>query len=693
MKRNSAVHKKLKEILSQKSFEELEPFKNTSEWTALHPDDKSLLASLFVMQGEKQLEQGDKNAKESFDLAAKLAGDSGEVFLEIGSAYAKNQLNVQCLRYAAEYLSKSIQLTPPVFSTWALLGRVHNSMGMLIDETCHFEEADKYYQQAFQLSHDQPDSSKAMLNWQWAVSWYCMGKHSGEALDFNRAVEKFREAERLGMQDKYFWSNYGDSLAELASLLGRPDLFYEVIELYRNAIRLSFDFFEGWLSMGCAFQRLFEIFGSEEDYNQSYECFKLASQLNESHPMLWSKWAQLTAQGGKWKRDLILIGESLEKFEKAHFLDPENPVLLCLWGETLLVYGAHGEKVDALRQAENKIVKSLSIQHDVADAWYMYGCCLNELGRYFHQEDYYHKAIEKFQYGLGLKQNEPLLWYGLALSHLAIGESRGELAWLEQACRLFSRALEFGGQNVRPLWNDWGVTLMKISELTGDKAPVEAAIDKFETLIPAMAEEWDEADLDPEWLYNYGCALDFMGDFTDEISFYEKAVQALSKAVQMDPEYTHARYNLALALSHLGETALDVECYHKSVEQFQILLNQDGEDEMGWIDYGVTLIQLARLIFDPARPDVAYKIYEVAEGKLMQAAALGAVQAYYNLACLHSLMGNFPMAMHFVEKAEAAQVLPPPDELLADEWLEDLRETESFKFFFAHYKKDKKIIE
>lgn len=693
MKKSTALHKKLKEIQSQKSFDELEPFRNANSWTTLNSDDRVLLASLFVMQGEKQLEQGDKVAQESFELAAKLANDNGDLFRQIGYAYAQNQLNINCLRNAAEYLSKSLQLCPEVFGTWFMLGRVHNNLGMLVDEACHFEEADKSFQQAYAFSQNEQVVDQAALQWQWAVCWYCMGKHSGEALDFNRAIERFREAERLGLQDKYFWSNYGDALAEIATLLGRPDLFNDVIELYRNAIRQSFDFFEGWLSMGCAFQRLFEIFGKEEDYNQSYECFKLASQLNDNHPMLWSKWAQLTSQGGKWKRDLTLLSESLEKFEKAHFLDPENPVLLCLWGETLLVYGAHGEKIDALRQAESKIVKSLSIQHEIPDAWYMYGCCLNELGRYFHQEDYYHKAIEKFQYGLSLKQNEPLLWYGLALSHLAVGETRGELIWLEQACKLFSRSLEFGGQIVRPLWNDWGVALMKISELTGEKAPVEAAIDKFEALIPSRIEEWDEADLDPEWLYNYGCSLDFMGDFTEEISFYERAVQALSRAIQMDPEYNHARYNLALALSHLGEAALDVECYHKSVEQFQILLNQDGEDEMGWIDYGVTLIQLARLIFDPARPDVAQKIYEVAEGKLMQAAALGAVQAYYNLACLHSLMGNLSMAMHFIEKTETAGTLPHPDDLLADEWLDSLRETDSFKNFFAEYKNNKKTID
>lgn len=673
--------KKLKEILSQRTFEELEPFKNTTLWPSLDRDDRNLLASLFIMQGEKQLENGDSIAKESFDLATKVASENYEVYQRIGLAYAMNQFNVTALRLGEEYVKKSLSINSDNFMSWCLLGRINNNLGMLVEETLHFEEADSCFAKGFELSQNESEIERAMLYWQWAVSWYCLGKHSGEAVDFYKALDKFRHASLLGQQDKYFWSNYGDTLAELAMLLGRNELFADVVELYRNAIRQAFDFFEGWLSMGCAFHKLFEVYLNDEDFHQAHECFKMASQINDNHPTLYSRWAQLIAQAGKWKNDENLVRESLDKFKIADALDPENPLILCLWGETLLLYGAQGEKIDALREAEEKIVKSLDLQHDVADAWYMYGCCLNEQGRYFNQEDYYHKAIEKFQYGLTLKQTEPLLWYGLALSHLSIGELKGDLAWLEQAVRLFARVVEYGGEDLRPLWNDWGITLMKIAEITGQKSPLESAIEKFETIIPNRAEEWDDANLDSEWLYNYGCALDFLGDFTEEISCYEKAVQALAKTLQLDPHYSHARYNLALALSHLGELAMDVESFHKSIEHFQILLSQDPEDEMGWNDYGLTLLHLAQLIYDPIRPEHSQKLYEVAESKFMQSAALGCTQAYYNLSCLYTLMGNFELAMHYLEKSENAGTLPPVDELLTDEWLEPLRETQSFKTF------------
>lgn len=681
MRKNTSLQKKLQEIFKHQSFEELETFKNTKTWKTLENSDRDLLASLFVMQGEKQLELDENTASESFDLALQVAPKNPQIYRDIGIALTCRKQDLASMKKAQDYLERSLQLEQDSFMGWYFLGRIHNQLGLILNDTPNFEEAVRCFEKAEEQGKTENHPDQGNLYWQWALSWYCQGKHSGEAVDFYKALDKFRKAASLGLQDKFFWSNYGDTYAELAMLLGRIDLFTEIVELYRNAVRQALDYFEGWLSLACAFHKLFEYFTSEDYYNQSYECFKMAAQINENHAVLWAKWAQLTAQSSKWKRDLNLLKESLEKFEKAHKIEAENPFVLCIWGETLLLYGAQVEDIEAIRAAEAKVLKSLEIEPTFHDAWYLLGCCLNEQGRYFAQEEFYFQAIEKFQTGIGHKQSEPLLWYGLGLSYFALGELHSEMKWLEQAVKLFSRVVEFGGQHMRTLWSDWGIALLKMGEITGDKDHVQAAIDKFEYLIPEKVEEWDQEDLDPEWLYNYGCALDFLGDFTEEIQCYERAVQALSKCIQLDPNYNHARYNLALALAHLGEVALDVECFHKSIEQFQILLNQDSEDEMGWNDYGLTIIHLAQLIYDPGHPEQSQKLYTIAESKLMQAASLGCTYAYYNLACLYALLNNHGMAIHFLEKADGAKALPSFDELLHDEWLDNLRDNEDFIAF------------
>ena len=46
--------------------------------------------------------------------------------------------------------------------------------------------------------------------------------------------------------------------------------------------------------------------------------------------------------------------------------------------------------------------------------------------------------------------------------------------------------------------------------------------------------------------------------------------------------------------------------------------------------------------------------------------------------------------MHFLEKADVASALPPLDDLLQDEWLENLRGTPSFRNYISHLPKHPK---
>jgi tetratricopeptide (TPR) repeat protein len=682
MKKNNQNQKKLQEILTQKKFDELDPFKSTTSWRTLSSDDRDLLASLFILRGEKQIALGDKDAKESFDLAAQVAPQNPHIFCRIGSAYGAYPLNITCLKLSEEAFQKALTLDETLIDTYLALGGVYNSLGNLNQEARYFHQADETFEKA--LKHiENNDEKLSILYWYWGVSWHFIGKHSGEATDYLLALDKLRKAANKGLQEKYFWSTYGDTLAELSSLLGKKELLLEVIELYRNAIKQSFDFYEGWLKLGCTYQRLFDIHFLEDYFTQAHECYKMAVELNDNHSVLWLKWAQLLASYGKLHRDEEALQESFEKFEKADACEPGQPLIMCCWAQALMLYGSSTESINKIQEAHQKILKCLELDPALVDAWYYYGSCLIEMGRYFGEEDYFLEAIEKFDYGLTLQKSESLLWHGMALAHFAIGDMRSEMMWLEKATLFFAKIAEDSQWQPRQFWNDWGVTLMKLAELTNEKFYVEEALDKFKHALVDLSEQ----EVDPEWLYNYGCAMDFLGDFNEDIDCYEKAIAALTAALQGDPSYAHARYNLALAYAHLGEVAMDVECFHKSIENFQILISQDGEDEMGWNDYGLTLIHLAQLINDNSRPDQSLKLYEVAESKLLNAAGLGCTQSFYNLACLYSLVSNYSMAMHFLEKSESAGVLPPLDDILQDEWLEGLRSTASFRNYISHFPK------
>lgn len=681
MKKNTRMQKKLQDILSQKSFEELEPFKNSTAWNTLAPGDRKALASLFVMQGEKQLEQGNKLYRESFELASNIASNDPAIFHRIGCAYAGCELNEEALMNAKSAFERSLKLDDTQFEAWIGLGNVHNDLAMINQDPAGFHEAVDCFQQALNSSKNESPETIAHLYGSWAITYYCIGKESGEAVDFCAAIEKFRLASEGGYQDQYFWNAFGDALAEFSCLIGKIEMFWEVVELYRQAIRISFDFFEGWLNLGCAFQRLYEYSADDELFNHAGECFKMASQIDPSKPLLWFKWAYLNVSASKFRRDFLLLQEAFPLYEKALELDPNDPLIMGLYGESLLLWGAYQEDVFILRTAREKIAASLKMDDQIPELWYIYGCASYELGRYFNHEAEFHNAIEIYQSGLALRDNDPLLWYGIANASYAIGDMNDDIRWIEKSIKLFEKVVELHEPAFKPLWNDWGVALLRLGEITDEKCHIEAAIEKFERIIPPNLEDWIDEYTDIEWLYNYGCALDFLGELTQEAGHFERAISALELILNFDPEHLFARYNLALALAHQGDLMMDVESFHKSIEQFQILLSKEPEDEMGWCDYGLTLIHLALLIKDPAQPEQEKTLFEIAESKLMRSLSLGYAPSAYNLACLHAMQNNLELAMHFLERAEATHSLPHLDAIRHDEWLDNLRNFPPFRLF------------
>jgi tetratricopeptide (TPR) repeat protein len=688
MKKNNIYQKKLQEILDNSSFEELEPFKGIHTWKLLNEKDRDLLGLLFVLRGEKELGLGEDKAMESLDLALKVAPNNSAILYRVGCAYATQQSSYTSLKLSESIFRKAISLNENLAMTWVTLGNVYITLGNLKCESKYFYQADQCFGRVSECSEYNAIEDSRNLYWYWGLSWYFLAKHSGEAGDYLEAVNKFRKGALAGVKEKFFWSAYGEVLAELAVLLNKSDLFLEVAELHRNSLREDFDYFEGWLNLALTYQRLFEESYGDEYFSQANECFKLAAQLSDATSFLWFKWGELQLTEAQQKHDLQLLRESLGKFQKAEELKHSQPGVLILWAQALLLYGSNAEDLEAIHRAQDKLLKALAIDPDSSTAWYYYGISWIELGRYFKDLDFFLEAINKFQYSLTIKKNDPMLLYGSALANYAVGDLDADPLWIEKSVALFSKSYEQEKERSYQFWNDWGIAFMKLAELTNEKSYFEEALDKFEYAFGQDLDQIPDNMLDPDWLYNYGTALDFFGDCTEDIEFYEKAIQVLSRALQIDPENSHARYSIALVYSHLGETARDIECFHKSIENFQILLSQNHEDAQGWNEYGVTLIHLAQLIRDESHPDQPFKIYEIAESKLLQATGLGNVQSYYNLTCLYSLMGNLSMSMHFLERAEGAQALPPIDEMMQDEWLENLRSINTFHEFISNFRKN-----
>lgn len=678
---------KVQETFQCKGVEVLDRFKDSASWSILGCAEREILGRLFVLRGEELFNLNDPKAAELIEKALKIAPNSYKVLdLAVKAYIAQGLNNVRCLSAALRAIEQGLSLHQSSFQLSHAYVQVLLSKGMLVDDESYFVRANQVCKDLVHEVFSEEDQIQARFFWNWGKILFFIGKSSGEAVDFYEARENFNMARSLGLEEPDFFKDNGDIHFELAELLGRESLYLSAIDCYQKSLKLSHDSWEAWYSLGLCYMLLHENDNDPKYFFLANASFANAAKVESNHLMLWYKWGQLQLEYAKQHEDVDILFSSIEKFDKANSIENNHAHILCCWGESLMLAGTLSEKITLLKEAEKKFAASVALQSENDFIWHLYGCCFNELGRYFNHESWYHEAIAKFLQGLAINKNSALLWHGLAYSHFAIGELKSDISLIEKACSFCAKAMENGALSQPQCWNDWGVALMKIGELTHDKFYAIAALEKFENAINLQNSWGTHQECDPELLYNYGCALDFLGDFSDDPVYYEKAITALQKVLHSEPKHPHARYNLALALSHLGELIGDAECLEKAIDHFEIVIAQDFEDEMAWNECGLTHMNLAQLIHDAALPYKSQNCFEQAEAKFQKAISLGCSQAYYNLACFHSLMNNDHAGMFFLEKADLYHSLPSLNEIMHDDWLAALRQTPAFHAFINNCK-------
>ncbi len=692
MKKNSSLQKKFEELLSQEEALNLDLYKDANSWKLMSRNERELLALLFIKQGEQQLKNGDSEAMESFEFAERAAPKNPTIRFREAIVFMQYKENVSCMLSACRSFQKALKLKPDYFDALYGWGTALMQLGMIQTDSQYLQDADLKFIEAEKVSAGQPPRSIATMFLHWGVALYHQGRASGEAIDFSAAIDKFSQSAQLGLNEALLFMFYGDAVTELSYLINKREMLFEAGELYLKALDAEAspeELHDAWHNLGCCYERIFDLFPKKDYFDIADDALKHALDMEPKDFVAWDRWGQLYANAGRILRNVDFLHASIEKFAKADQYEPNSPHILSRLGEALMLCGSHMDRVDMIRDGEEKIRRSLELDPNATRLWYLYGSCSNELGWYFKDAVFFYQAIEKFQYGLSLNQSDPLLWNGLGLSHFALGEIKHDAEMVEKAITYYSRALEFGCHIFPQFWNDWGVALMRLADFKNNRGYIEAAIEKFEMAVFRLGEDPAGENADPEWLYNYGCALDFLGDLAVDSTYYEKAVQILVKVLQIDPIFPNARYNLGVALSHLGEATSDIDCLLRAIDQFNIILSHDGEDEASYHDLGLAHMYLAELLYDPVCPGESQKHFELAEAKLLHALALGHLSAYYHLACLQALLQNFDMAIHFLEKAETARALPDFDDLMHDEWLEGVRETPHFKKFISQtFKRD-----
>jgi len=682
MKNRPEIKTLFESLRTHGDFEKLEPYQDQKLWNELSLDDRELLATMFTMQGEKLLQEGAQGELQVFKNAIKVFPNNSEILLRQAYAYLKYPNHENNARLALDLTLNVLKEEPHHFEAQYIKAYSLVCLGFKLNDPSYFYEADECFEALF-WHPEYPKRSSQDFYWHWGVAWHQIAKHSGEPQDYFNAIKKYRKAHEKGEERPLFLNDYANALVEITCLISNIHLLEQASRLYQKVVMEMPESFEGWFNLACTEQRLWELKKEEKHFVSAHESYEKASKCCQKDPAMWFKWGLLFLETGKERKKLKLIEASLDKFQNADNLSPHHSPVLEMWAEALLWIGARTENLNFIKSAEKKITQAIEHDANSPNAWLIYGNSLSELGHYFSSEEEYLKAIDTFHQGINLQKSHAELWYSLAMAQQSLGCLKGETESLSKGEKYFSRAHEFGGDMTPAFWADWGVNLMKLGEIEEDVAHFQNAVKKFERAIRLHNLIFSPSTVNIEWLYYYGCALDYIGDFTSEIKYCEKAVQILSQVMQLAPDHPHVKYQLAVAFTHLGEIVSDVACLQSASQLYDQITRENAEDDVAWSEWGVTLIHLAQLTRDPATPVFHSYLLNEAEEKLLYAASLGNQFAFYHLACLYSITERASESMDFLERAHQDNVLPDVEDMIHDDWLDNIKNQNVFREFIS----------
>jgi len=650
-------------------------------WDHLSEEQKKELAIQTLSQGESALLQGNLAALSLFETAANLDPGNpvilyrqGLSFFEYGSEDGKEK----ALLLASKCFKSATQLNPSFMDAWIAWGNVLLQLGRFHEEHHFHLEARERYRKALALCDgtSSPDTL-SQLHWDYGIVWSEIAAHSGEACDLHLAIQEFQTS--LAYQPEpvaEFWHDFGHAYLQLGLLINDQRLLLKAVELLQKSVSALPQYFDGWVALADTYSQLYLNTLDEKFALSACDCYAKALRLSPKDSDAWLGHAQLLAETGRLNKNVKALVSSVEKCARAATLDPENSSAVAQWVESLSHLGALAGRLDLLIEAEQKILKATDQFPDDPDLWHAYGICLMAFARYFEDPEYDDLAIEKLQFGLSLDRTHAEIWHALGLAHRHYADLTDEEPMIERAARFLSKAME-----LKPacpaLTFDTASSYLNYSETLGDLTALEQAIVLFESLLQTNS----GALLNhPQWIFEYGRALDWLGEHTGEEKDFARAIEIYSHVLLIDPDYPTIHTRMAGSYVQFGHISSDADAYRRAIHHFKLAARQEEEHDEVWLEWGLCLIHLAHHTLDAETMD---QLYFEAEQKITRAGQLGNPQAYYHLACLYSILGQTTYAMDLIRTALRARALPPLDEMLDDEWLENLRSTEAFAQFLG----------
>lgn len=636
-------------------------------------------AEFLQKQGEKKLLSGESKGLQFFELACKSDPEDHQMLYQQGLSlleYGSENKTKKYLTLATKKFKAAVKLKNDFFPAWHSLGNTLYLLGTTFKQHHYFLEAKEKFEMAIKHSQEPFTDDLFDLYWTYGTLLEIIADHSGEVSDLNISLEAFGKAslhsEELPAQ---FWQDYGKVALKLGKHINDARLYMKAVHCHKTAIAQSLSNYTHWFYLADTLAELYALTHDEDHFCQANECFTSAAKLHPQNNQIWLNWARLLLNSGKRLEDPKRLHSCLEKCHRSYHGERKEEILI-IWSEALSYLGICSERLDYIYEASNKCTEAEETFGASANTFFAHGITLYAFGKYYKDPDYYYQAIEKFQEGLSIDRSKDELWFQLGRMYAILADLEQDLSLYELANKFFHKAIQIQGKSTYFYEN--ALVLSRLSELDREKNTLRKALLYYEQ---AFNLQKNAIYLHPEWLFHYAMSLDMMGDLEDDDKYYVKAIEILKRVLVLDPNYKDIHYKIALCYSHLGELSEDEQIYQTAISYFKIAHQTSEENEHLILDWGLALINLASVV---SSEDERNSLWKEAEYKFIQSAKLGNIEVYYHMACLYSLMKNYERALYFLEKAESFGSLPPLEEVLEDEWLDNLRQTELFRSFINH---------
>jgi tetratricopeptide (TPR) repeat protein len=673
-------HEIYRKVLSQQTFEALAEMEAPEKWGELAVKEREALAMLFVWRGERELVAGKGGVKESFDLSELVAPESAVPRHWQGIAWLKAGVRsgaAEQLEWACEKFADAVGCDAGYGEAWHGWAVALCRLGVMESDSTWFEEADEKFKRASECELEGEGPARVYRDW--GRCWQQSGMFSEEAHDYRQAVAKYERAKELGCNEATFWLDYGQTVGLLAQLVGDVRLLDEALGAYGRAVQVAEHDPAGWILYGRTLRRFFQVTGDASYLKKAENCFEKAGAIDEGIAELWLEWGELLLTAGHASGNERDLEEALLKLRRAEELSEGSLEVTSLLIRALTELGLEGDgRLDLLKEAEARAKAGVDLDPGNATLWCRQGDAAMALAIYFSEMDDLDRAFGYYNQALELDADHLEARMGLASACYSLGLLERDFAQFER-CTKHCEQILASDESAVDAWNEWGMALFKMAELTGRADFAQDSLAKFDRAI-ALRGGW-EGTPNEEWVFNYAACADFLGTLIDDEECHHQAVKVLGRLLQRSPDDRGVRFQLALAWIHLGEVVFDPECYDHAIEHLRLLTTEDPDDEIIWDEWGCALIALAQMIDDPGHRMEVETLRGEAEQNLIRAAGLGSNEAYYHLAWLYTHLGHYEAATLSLRRSAERGSLPPVDDLLRDDWLKELRDTKGFRTF------------